>query len=107
MRLATGAAGGRHERDAGNEERNPCAQGPAPAQGTAEPVPRGAALRGLRNARMKIAERMTGDPCSIQQDQPLRQAHRLMQKKGVRHLPVLDGDELVGLVSERDLYLLE
>ena len=30
-----------------------------------------------------------------------------MRTRNVRHLPVLKGDQLVGLVSERDLYLLE
>jgi acetoin utilization protein AcuB len=56
---------------------------------------------------MKIAEVMTGDPFCIQQDEPLHQAHRLMRGRRVRHLPVLDGDRLVGILSERDLYLLE
>jgi acetoin utilization protein AcuB len=56
---------------------------------------------------MKIAEVMTADPCCVQCDEPLREAHRLMRALHVRHLPVLDGDRLVGLVSERDLHLLE
>jgi len=29
-----------------------------------------------------------------------------MQAKGIRHLPVLDGDTLVGILSERDLRLI-
>jgi acetoin utilization protein AcuB len=56
---------------------------------------------------MKIVQLMTGDPHCIQSDEPLREAHRLMRACNVRHLPVLDGDRLVGMVSERDLYLLE
>jgi acetoin utilization protein AcuB len=56
---------------------------------------------------MKIADVMTRDPCCVQCDEPLREAHRLMRALGVRHLPVLDGDRLVGLLSQRDLYLLE
>ena len=56
---------------------------------------------------MKIAEVMTKDPCCVQCDAPLREAHRLMRALGARHLPVLAGDRLVGVVSERDLYLLE
>lgn len=56
---------------------------------------------------MKVGELMTPDPCCIQQDDPLRIAHRLMRARKVRHLPVLRGDLLVGLVSERDLFLLE
>jgi acetoin utilization protein AcuB len=56
---------------------------------------------------MKIAELMTRDPCCIQSSETLRAAHRLMRALHVRHLPVLHGDRLVGLVSERDLHLLE
>lgn len=56
---------------------------------------------------MKIAQHMTRAPHCIQLDEPLHQAHRLMRARRVRHLPVLKGDELVGVVSERDLYLLE
>lgn len=61
----------------------------------------------LRREVMKISEVMTPEPCCIQQAEPLHQAHRLMRARRVRHLPVLEGDELVGVVSERDLYLLE
>ena len=56
---------------------------------------------------MKIADVMTTNPCCVQCDEPMREAHRLMRALRVRHLPVLEGDRLVGLVSERDLYLLE
>ncbi|MGZ6143601.1 MAG: CBS domain-containing protein, partial [Myxococcales bacterium] len=38
---------------------------------------------------------------------PLVAAHRLMQAHRIRHLPVVYGGRLVGVVSERDLYLLE
>jgi acetoin utilization protein AcuB len=64
-------------------------------------------VHGLRGAAMKIADVMTADPCCVQSNEPLREAHRLMRALCVRHLPVLDGGRLVGLVSERDLYLLE
>ena len=56
---------------------------------------------------MKIRDLMTADPCCIQRNEPLRNAHRLMRVRKVRHLPVLNGGQLVGLVSERDLFLLE
>lgn len=56
---------------------------------------------------MRIRELMTADPCCIQREEPLRNAHRLMRVRKVRHLPVLHGEQLVGLVSERDLFLLE
>ena len=39
--------------------------------------------------------------------QPLSEAHRQMNALGVRHLPVRSGGKLVGLVSQRDLHLIE
>jgi acetoin utilization protein AcuB len=50
---------------------------------------------------------MAVSPHVIGQDQPLSDAHQLMRAHGIRHLPVVAGEELVGLLSERDLYLLE
>jgi acetoin utilization protein AcuB len=54
-----------------------------------------------------VADVMSKDPCCIQSTDSLRQAHWTMLTKGVRHLPVLEGERLVGVVSERDLYLVE
>ncbi len=50
---------------------------------------------------------MTGAPHSIGKDRPLALAHALMKSNGVRHLPVLDGGTLVGMVTDRDLSLIE
>jgi acetoin utilization protein AcuB len=50
---------------------------------------------------------MSAAPVTIGRDQSLATAHRLMRQHNVRHLPVLDGGELVGLVSIRDLHFLE
>jgi acetoin utilization protein AcuB len=44
---------------------------------------------------------------SIALDAPLAQAIEQMQQHGIRHLPVLDGDQLVGILSERDLTAIE
>ncbi len=35
----------------------------------------------------------------------LRDAYRTMQREGIRHLPVLEGDAIVGVVTDRDLRL--
>ncbi len=35
----------------------------------------------------------------------LQDAYRTMREKGIRHLPILDGQELVGVVTDRDLRL--
>lgn len=50
---------------------------------------------------------MTRNPHTIGHDQPLSAAHRLMREYDIRHLPVLDGGRLVGVVSQRDLHLIE
>jgi len=50
---------------------------------------------------------MTRDPYTIGIDQPLSVAHRMMRAHRIRHLPVLAEGKLVGMVSERDLALIE
>ncbi len=50
---------------------------------------------------------MTPSPHSIGQEQLLTQAHQLMRAHQIRHLPVLHGGKLVGVVSDRDLHLIE
>jgi acetoin utilization protein AcuB len=46
-------------------------------------------------------------PHTIEQDQPLAAAHALMREHSIRHLPVVEGQTLVGLVSVHDLHFLE
>jgi acetoin utilization protein AcuB len=41
--------------------------------------------------------------CTVTPETTLPEAVRLIGQRGVRHLPVLDGDQLVGSVSDRDL----
>jgi acetoin utilization protein AcuB len=54
-----------------------------------------------------IDKYMTPGPHSVGQEQPLTQAHRLMREHRIRHLPVLHGGKLVGVLSDRDLHLIE
>lgn len=46
---------------------------------------------------------MSAAPIVVQQTALLSEAIALMQEHGVRHLPVVQGEAPVGLVSERDL----
>lgn len=55
----------------------------------------------------KVYKYMTPSPHSIGREQTLAQAHTIMRANHIRHLPVLDGGVLVGLVSERDLRFIE
>lgn len=54
-----------------------------------------------------VASFMTKSPHSIGRSQTLTKAHELMRANRIRHLPVLDGGKLVGMVSQRDLHLIE
>lgn len=54
-----------------------------------------------------LVDYMTPLPYSIGVDQPLTLARQIMHKHRIRHLPVLHGAKLVGVVSERDLALIE
>ena len=49
---------------------------------------------------------MTAYPYSVQVDALIDEARELMEEHSIRHLPVVDGDELVGIVSDRDLSLV-
>jgi acetoin utilization protein AcuB len=50
---------------------------------------------------------MTRSVHTIGTQSPLSEAHRLMNEHAIRHLPVLEGGKLVGMVSMRDLHLIE
>ena len=50
-----------------------------------------------------ISEVMTTPVCAIKPEQNIEDAMSVMTDKRIRHLPVMDGDELVGLVSIGDL----
>lgn len=50
---------------------------------------------------------MTRQPWTIERSATLTAAHQLMRRHAIRHLPVMDAGKLVGLVSERDLHLIE
>jgi len=54
-----------------------------------------------------IQKYMTTSPHSIGRDQTLAVAHSILGKYGIRHLPVLEGGTLLGVVSQRDLQMLE
>jgi acetoin utilization protein AcuB len=54
-----------------------------------------------------IEKYMTRSPHSIGDDQTLARAKAVMQEHGIRHLPVLHGGRLVGMVTDRDVNLVE
>lgn len=50
-----------------------------------------------------ISKYMTAMPHTIGHDTSLNAALAMMREYGIRHLPVLKGTELVGVISERDV----
>jgi len=50
-----------------------------------------------------VADWMTRDPDTLDSDETTRQAATLMIHGGFRHLPIMEGGEVVGMLSIRDL----
>jgi CBS domain-containing protein len=54
-----------------------------------------------------LGEIMTPDPDTVGSDTTAIEALRLMQDGDYRHLPVVDGGRILGLVSRRDFHGVE
>ena len=61
-----------------------------------------AVARGLRDDAI-VGECMTANPETIAPDDTIEHAAVMMIHGGYRHLPVIDGDDVVGVLSIRDL----
>jgi CBS domain-containing protein len=51
----------------------------------------------------KINETMTANPCSIDAGKPISYAAKMMRDEDVGFAPVVDGDRLVGTLTDRDI----
>lgn len=54
---------------------------------------------------MLVRDIMRSPAVTISADTTLESAYRTMQEQGIRHLPVLEGEALVGVITDRDLRL--
>jgi acetoin utilization protein AcuB len=54
-----------------------------------------------------IKKYMTTDVQTIGDQQPMSVAHSMMREQRIRHLPVLHQGKVVGIVTDRDLRLVE
>ena len=54
-----------------------------------------------------IADHMTRSPITVDKTTSLAAALKIMEENGFRHLPVVEGGQLLGVVSERELRCLE
>ncbi len=54
---------------------------------------------------MRVADWMSPDPITVTPWTSVRAARELLARERVRHLPVLQGERVVGIISDRDLSL--
>jgi CBS domain-containing protein len=52
---------------------------------------------------VKVKEWMTPDPVTVTEEDQVKTAVQHLLSARIRHVPVLRGDELVGIVTDRDL----
>ena len=53
---------------------------------------------------MKVREIMVGELVTLHVDEELSLASDIMNLARIRHLPIIEGDRLVGIISQRDLF---
>ena len=52
---------------------------------------------------MRVQDVMTTNPCSVAPDATAREAARVMQAEDIGIVPVVDGERLVGVITDRDI----
>ncbi|KAB7730178.1 CBS domain-containing protein [Rudanella paleaurantiibacter] len=60
-------------------------------------------LQGRASKDTLIADVMTSKLITVASDDKLEMAMRIMSEKHIRHLPVIDNDELTGIISINDV----
>ncbi len=55
---------------------------------------------------MKVYDVMNKEVKTVKRNTSARKAYKIMKDSGFRHMPVVDGDKLVGIISDRDLRLV-
>jgi CBS domain-containing protein len=60
-------------------------------------------LRGKRSRETKVSEIMSTDLKLVSPQEGVETCMRLMTDKRIRHLPVMDGDKVIGIISIGDL----
>jgi CBS domain-containing protein len=61
------------------------------------------ALQGRSSKDTRVAEIMTRDVIVVSPQTRTRDCMALMSRRKIRHLPVLDGDTVLGMISIRDI----
>jgi CBS domain-containing protein len=60
---------------------------------------------GRSPGQTRVSEVMTANPQSVKADDSVEHCLFMMKEFGFRHLPIVEGKKLMGLVSLRDLLL--
>ena len=56
---------------------------------------------------MRAQSWMAYEPVTVTPDDSIRDARKLMRLRGVRHLPVVERDRVVGMLSDRDVRITD
>ncbi len=64
---------------------------------------RNVVLKGKSSKDTLIKDLMSTNPCYVRPEQTLNDCMALFTEKRIRHLPVLDGEKLIGIVSIGDV----
>src|SRR2546428_7110825 len=57
----------------------------------------------VHSSEARVREWMTSDPVTVSPDDSAEEAARTMLDRGFRHLPVVENDRAIGIVSIRDV----
>ncbi|MCO4793244.1 MAG: CBS domain-containing protein [Bacteriovoracaceae bacterium] len=57
----------------------------------------------MKRVQVPVSEFTTEDLMVVDIDSSIVEIYHMMKEKGIRHLPVVDGDKAVGIISDRDV----
>lgn len=57
----------------------------------------------MNKLNLPVEEFTTPDPVTAKEDTSIEELSKMMKEHGVRHLPIVKGERVVGIISDRDL----
>ena len=57
----------------------------------------------VHTSQERVRQWMTAEPVTLAPDTPAEEAARIMLERGFRHIPVVENDRAIGIVSIRDV----
>ncbi len=74
-----------------------------PLCGVAKSTPLRAVADRIHSSEARVREWMTADPITATTETSVEEAGRTMLEHGFRHLPVIEGERAIGILSIRDV----